>query len=89
MKLFATLVVAAALFAVPMGASAAKHKAPVCAVKPVVCQPTCQQACCFNPLSPVVGVVYGVGGLIQGVVGGIAGIFTCGPAPACPPPPCY
>lgn len=87
MKLFATLVVAAALFAVPMGASAAKHKAPVCAVKPVVCQPACKQACCFNPVAPVAGVVYGVGSLVSNVVGGIAGIFTC--APACPPPPCY
>ena len=82
MKHITTLVVAAAIFATPLAATAGGYyQAAPCAVPapcpPVACAPA--QTACFNPLAPVAGVVQGVGGLFVGIANGIGGIFTCSP----------
>ena len=88
MKAVVTLVLAVAVFALPLGASAqyygARGYAPAysqaCAPQPV-CQPACPpQNCyeqtCFSPLAPVGAVIGGVGSIISGVGNAIGGLFT-------------
>jgi hypothetical protein len=93
MKAVVTLVLAVAVFALPLGASAqyypggyAPAYSQACAPQPV-CPPAypanCYEQSCFSPLAPVGMVVGGVGSLISGIGNAIGGLFTtCGT-------PCY
>jgi hypothetical protein len=90
MKAVVTLVLAVAVFALPLGASAQYYgggyapaysqacapPAPVCAPAPVCPPQNCYEQTCFSPLAPVGAVIGGVGSLITGVGNAIGGLFT-------------